>query len=371
MVARHLGVATGVAQLGAELGLHVVDAVHEMHGRIASFSLPFGAAQVSARPVYAAVRAGFHLAHASFGTVGRLLPTADRTEEAGLLQLRSVVNGVFGHRLAQTGNPLALPMTLHRADEERPSGDAPALLFLHGLCANETIWQRGAHPGFVGSAKAAGFDVAYLRYNSGSRISQNGAALSQLLERGADTGPLWLIGHSMGGLVARSALHQALATGMRWPDRVRALVTLGAPHDGAALERIGNHANRLLRLLPYTAPLSRLGNLRSDGIRDLRHGNLLETDWCGVRDPDHLHDPRQPQPLASGIRHVFVAATRSPTTSGPPARLANDKLVSVSSALALAHLGGADAERHVLPGLDHMGLLASRRVHALLEALLA
>jgi pimeloyl-ACP methyl ester carboxylesterase len=373
MVARHMGLAAGLAQLGVDLGLHVVDAVHEMHGSIASIQLPFGAPRPSllpARPIYAAVRAGFHLAHASIGSVGRLLPPGDREEQTYLLSVRSAVNGVFGQRLAETGNPLALPMTLQRPRPASGCAGAPTLLFLHGLCMNDLAWQRGAHPEFVAKARTRGRDVAYLRYNTGLRISRNGAELAQLIEREPGDGPLWLIGHSMGGLVACSALHQAREAGRRWPERVRALVTLGAPHDGAALERIGNHANRLLRVSPYTAPLSRLGNLRSDGIRDLRHGNLLEADWKAVADPDHLHDPRAPLPLASGIAHVFVAATRSAAAVAPYVRLSDDRLVSVPSALALARNGDAPAERHVLAGLDHMGLLASRRVHALLEPLL-
>lgn len=369
MVARHLGLATGIAQLGIDLGLHVVDVVHEVHGSVASVQLPFGArrpARLPVPPIYAAIRGGFTLARASVGQLGRLLPAADRDDPAGLLQVRSVANGVFGQRLAETGNPLALPMTLHAAGG---SLHAPRILFLHGLCMNESGWQRGAHPAFADEKRRQGFDVAYLRYNSGLRISRNGASLARILEDDAASGPLWLVGHSMGGLVARSALHQARESGLRWPSRVQALVTLGAPHDGAGLERLGNHANRLLRVSPYTAPFSRLGNLRSDGIRDLRHGNLLDADWCAVDDPDHAHDPRRPLPPASGIHHVFVAATRSGTAEAPPARLRDDLLVSVPSALAHGHLRGAAVERHVLPGLDHMGLLGSRRVHDVLDRL--
>jgi pimeloyl-ACP methyl ester carboxylesterase len=369
VVTRHISLATGLAQLGVDLGLHVVDVVHEMHGSIASVQLPFGTARPAstpARPVYAAIRSGFRLANASIGSLGRLLPAPDA---AHLLRIRSAANGVFGQRLAETGNPLALPMTLERPHPATGDAEAPRLLFVHGLCMSEDAWQRGAHAAFVDEARRQGREVSYLRYNSGLRISRNGADLARLLEADAARGPLWLVGHSMGGLVARSALHQALAAGMRWPDRVRGLVTLGAPHDGAALERIGNHANRLLGVSPYTKPLSRLGNLRSDGIRDLRHGNLLQEDWDGVDDPDHPHDLRRRLPLAAGIRHLFVAATRSPAAESQQAALRDDLLVSVPSALAYAHLGQEPAERHVLAGLDHMGLLGSRRVYALLASL--
>lgn len=373
MVARHIGLAAGLAQLGIDLGLHVVDVVHEVHGSIASAQLPLGSVR-SARPparwAYAAIRGGFQLAHASIGSLGRLLSPADGIDVARTLRLRSAANGVFGQRLAETRNPLALPMSFERPYGRSDATDAPTLLFLHGLCMGEIGWQRGAHVDFAAGARAQGCDVVYLRYNSGLRVSRNAGELARLLEAEPGGGPLWLVGHSMGGLVARSALHQALSAGMQWPGRVRALVTLGAPHDGAALERIGSHANRLLRVSPYTAPFSRLGNLRSDGIRDLRHGNLLEEDWRGVDDPDHPHDLRRPLPLAEGVRHLFVAATRSPAAEAQVESLRDDRLVSVPSALAYAHLRHAPAERHVLAGLDHMGLLASRRVYELLGSLL-
>ena len=60
-----------------------------------------------------------------------------------------------------------------------------------------------------------------------------------------------LVTHSMGGLVARSALHQAVQNGQDWPCRVGKLVFLGTPHQGAPLERSGQRLNILLWLRFY------------------------------------------------------------------------------------------------------------------------
>ena len=49
-----------------------------------------------------------------------------------------------------------------------------------------------------------------------------------------------IIGHSMGGLVARSACHHGLAAGPTWPKVLRKLVFLGTPHHGSPLERGGH-----------------------------------------------------------------------------------------------------------------------------------
>ncbi|WP_371827533.1 hypothetical protein [Amycolatopsis sp. WQ 127309] len=46
-----------------------------------------------------------------------------------------------------------------------------------------------------------------------------------------------LIGHSMGGLVARSALYQAQEQLVSWLPRVTGLVCLSTPRNGAPSER--------------------------------------------------------------------------------------------------------------------------------------
>jgi hypothetical protein len=37
----------------------------------------------------------------------------------------------------------------------------------------------------------------------------------------------------------------------------------------------------ILGVSAYTAPLARLGKIRSAGITDLRYGNLVDEDWAG------------------------------------------------------------------------------------------
>ena len=75
-----------------------------------------------------------------------------------------------------------------------------------------------------------------------------------------------LLGHSMGGLIARSACHYGLIEKRDWLGRVSTLITLGTPHHGAPLERIGNKVDHLLAISPYSVPFTRLGKLRSAGI---------------------------------------------------------------------------------------------------------
>ena len=165
-------------------------------------------------------------------------PPASPSSEA----LLAALNGVFGDYLAATDNPLAIAMHLRLPQQPGPR----PLLLLHGLCMNERPWQRG---GFVERIEALGYSPILLRYNSGLHISENGRRLAALLEQALRGWPtpiqdLTLIGHSMGGLLARSAVHHG--AGMAWPRRLSRLITLGAPHLGAPLEQ-GGQALQLLQ----------------------------------------------------------------------------------------------------------------------------
>ena len=172
-------------------------------------------------------------------------------------------------------------------------------------------------------------------YNSGLHVSINGRAFSDLLERLVAEWPvpveeLVLLGHSMGGLVSRSACQSALAAGQGWPRKLRHMLFLGTPHHGAPLERGGNWIDLLLGLSPYSGPLARLGKIRSAGVTDLRFGNVRDEDWGGRDRFEHGQDRRRPSPLPEGVRCHAIAATSAEAAG---AALPGDGLVPVDSAL--------------------------------------
>jgi pimeloyl-ACP methyl ester carboxylesterase len=178
---------------------------------------------------------------------------------------------------------------------------------------------------------------------------------------------LVIVGHSMGGLITRSACHYAGRAGHRWLSLLKKLIFLGTPHHGAPLERAGNWVEILMGISPYTAPLARLGRIRSAGIKDLRYGNILDEDWEGQRD-DHAHDPRRFVPLPAEVQCFAIAATRRAKSAGPSKRLPGDGLVPVKSALgqhenpALA-LSIPKSRQFTVQGLNHFDLRTSREVH--------
>jgi pimeloyl-ACP methyl ester carboxylesterase len=208
---------------------------------------------------------------------------------------------------------------------------------VHGLCMSEASWTRQGHDHGRSLARDLAADVVYLRYNTGRHISTNGAELAALLDALAEAWPvplreLVIVGHSMGGLVARSACLAAERQGLAWRDRLTRLVCLGTPHHGAALERGGHVVDMVLGLSPYMAPFARLGQARSAGITDLRFGNLQAADWQG-RDPrEQRRDDRVPTPLPHGVGVYLLAATTAEQPRGLRHSLIGDGLVSLASA---------------------------------------
>jgi pimeloyl-ACP methyl ester carboxylesterase len=275
--------------------------------------------------------------------------------------------------LRQGGQTLPLvPAALKAQLGEQAS---PHLLLLaHGLCMNDTQWRRSGHDHGEVLAQALGCTPVYLRYNSGLHTSTNGHQLALLLERLVAAWPvplerITIVGHSMGGLVARSAVQVAREAGQRWPGLLRELVFLGTPHHGAPLERAGHGVDLLLALSPHTAPFARLGKIRSAGITDLRHGHVLDADWEGRDRFESPDDHRVPLPLPEGVACFAVAATLAGQRGLLADRLTGDGLVPLHSALGqhedpARRLVFAKGSQHIVYRTGHLDLLSSDKVVA-------
>jgi pimeloyl-ACP methyl ester carboxylesterase len=216
----------------------------------------------------------------------------------------AIINGLVGDRLHAEGSELQEPMAVRAGGHmvapdgagfgaAFPAATARVVVFLHGLMETEWAWELGSRESYGARlARDLGATPVFVRYNTGRHISDNGRSLADLLAAleahwPVEVEELSLVGHSMGGLICRSAAHQAAAAGATWPRRVRHVVSLGSPHIGGPLEQGVHYLSAGLARFPETAPVARFLRRRSAGIRDLRHGSLVGEDR---RDRDKLRE---------------------------------------------------------------------------------
>ena len=296
----------------------------------------------------------------------------------------AVLNGVMGDHLVATGNPLALEASLRVAGRPLPLGDqalpptlasaSPWLLVqVHGLCMNDLQWRHRGHDHGEHLAAELGYTPINLHYNSGMSIASNGRAFSLLLQQLIESWPVpierfAIVGHSMGGLVARAAILDATRQSRTWVEQLDRIVFLGTPHQGAPLERAGTLLQAALGLTPVTAPFMRLGQLRSAGIQDLRHGSI---------DDGHPRDIPSSRQLPANVRAYAVAAsTQAATPTRTGRTLRGDGLVPIESALGehrdprLA-LRIPSSRKRVVERTGHLELLSSPVVYQHLRRWLA
>jgi pimeloyl-ACP methyl ester carboxylesterase len=291
----------------------------------------------------------------------------------------AAVNGIYGDQLTSRGNGFALTMQIRRHGQPValsaeaiakafPAATGRIVVFLHGWCLTERSWWRrprtgeSRRPYGTRLRSERGFTPVYLRYNTGLHISQNGQALADLLN---ELHTLWprpvneivLVGHSMGGLVVRSACHHGLQHEQPWTGAVRHVVCLGSPHLGADLEKGVNIASWALARLPETRGLAYFLNARSAGVKDLRFGALLDEDWRDCDPDEFLQDRCHEVPFLPNAVYHFVATSAAPRAVG---LLIGDSLVRPRSAAGRGRsrqIPFEPAHGLTLTGLHHFDLL--------------
>ena len=388
----------GLGRLAADGAAGVTGLVEEMHMAVLDTPGLAPVAQVLtggiARLVYRGVGGAFRLTGKGIGAGAALVGAGpdDRPTSRGRAIALAALNGVVGDHLAETANPLALPLRFRRDGrpltlesqalaESFPDATGKLAVLVHGLCMTDLQWTRQNHDHGAALCRDLGYTPVYLSYNSGLHVSVNGSAFAAALEAlvaawPAEVEDFVIVGHSMGGLVARSACLVAEDASHAWRSKLKKLVFLGTPHHGAPLERIGNWVDIAIGKTPYAAAFGRLGKMRSAGVTDLRYGALLDEDWQGrdrfAREPNS----RRPVPLPDGVACYAIAATAANSPGDLKDRVLGDGLVPVMSALgrhrdSARDLHFASDRQWVARATGHLDLLSRRDVYERIAGWLA
>jgi PGAP1-like protein len=383
------GIATQAREVHESIAVRVFGAlgpsaapVREIHNRVAA-----GAYAAASALTGELVKGG-----AAMASLARPddAPSLTEAPRGGLAV--GAINGMWGDRLHRDRSALATPMAVRVRGRDValdagslratfPQATPRLAVFIHGLCETEDAWRLRAARSVPYAERLSaelGYTPILVRYNSGLHISHNGRALAALLDTLTEHWPVEvaevaLIGHSMGGLVARGACHYAAAGS--WRERVRHVFMLGTPHKGAPLELGANAvchaAGRVPELRPFAAPI----RVRSVGVKDLAYGYVIDADWEG-HDPDAFRtNTGTDVPFLETATHYFVSASLSREPDAPVGRMLGDLLVLRPSAWSQ----GGRGERLQFPvqqyahvgGATHFDLLNHPAVYAQIHRWLA
>ena len=374
----------------ADTVLHVEQVHRAVAGRTFALTAPVSLParvihDVIASGVYTLIRetglAAGLVASQLVGAAGGSVSPAGSTPRSNLAL--AVLNATVGDELADQGSPLAIAMAVRcvRADVVPrraslevafPEATPKVAVFLHGLGENEESWRLHADRHGLGTestygsrlAEDFGYTPVYLRYNTGLHISENGQYLTALLDDVVAAWPtpvteLILVGHSMGGLVSRSACHYAHQVDHSWVSKLRHVFYLGTPHLGAGLEQWVSRLSGVFGKLDESRPLASILDRRSAGIKDLSAGYLLDDHWRN----EGLGSKRETDdvPLIPWANHYAISATVTASLDHPLGRWMGDFLVQPDSARGQSRDGGhmpfpVEHTRH-FGGLHHFNLL--------------
>ena len=303
-------------------------------------------------------------------------PPAASWSERGI----SVLNGVVGDYLDRNRNGLAIPMafvqdmqplalTASALRAAQPSLTGKLVVLVHGWCCNEDVWRsrKDGETYAIRLQRDRGYTPFAVRYNSGMPIADNGAAFASLLTTLADVYPrpiddIVLIGHSMGGLVIRSACQFGAEANATWLSRIRHIFYLGTPHDGADLERFAQGATVAMTSSrnPITRLLGRMLDVRSAGVRDLHDGETK----AGAGS----EGTQAPLPWLATARHHRLVGTLTSNPEDAVSKTFGDGLVRVPAGPEGTPPGEMHPDVAVFPGIHHMQLARDPALYAAILA---
>jgi pimeloyl-ACP methyl ester carboxylesterase len=330
----------GLTKLVIQATKGTTDLVETMHSTIEQGHLAMGeshAAKTSGITglIYKSIRGGAQLVGTSLDyAMQQVIPLLNdelipsKNKDVFL----SILNGVYGDQLLLTDNELTLDMQFfyqsQAIDDQLCSAlKSPSkkiMLFIHGLCMSHHCWKSNDKNLSSSMADTLGFTPIYLNYNTGRTIADNGQQLARQLEQLIDSWPvsvsqITMVGHSMGGLIARSAHYYGEQYHCRWIDLNKKMASIGTPHAGAPLEKIACQLEKLMQLSPYATPFIRLTKMRSQGIENLRYSEITDTGDKFL-------------PLPTAVEYFALAATLNKRERFTAENFLGDGLVTPDSA---------------------------------------
>ena len=250
------------------------------------------------------------------------------------------------------------------------SKKSKAVLMIPGLFCDERVWRDKVkpdgsyYPGISTVLDELGLYPVYLRFNPGLHISSNGKYLLSAIKKWISFSkkPFSVISYSQGGLVLRSALYYSTKENIDLRNSISDIHLISTPNGGSYLEKLGYWAGLLVEKAapPPFHYIGVVGNLRSDGIKDLSHGVIRDDDWKDTSQINRYLRAHYHGELDSF--RVFEYYSVLSDLQNPISNWFGDGIIEKASLSSLTKIleercGGFQSK--VYPGFNHFSLMES------------
>lgn len=300
-------------------------------------------------------------------------------------RLVPVLNGLMGDEFEENNDLLAIKMSFRYSNQDVAVHELSTYydfkqfggkvnVLIHGLMGDEYMWkkEKPKQKNKIGDwlENNSFANNLYLRYNTGLHISENGRALSDLLEKfttqyGDEITQINLIGHSMGGLLIRSAGYYADIQRQNWIAKLKNVFLIGVPNEGSYLAQIGFFVKHVFRKIDISHDdyIARLMDVRSNGIKDLSFAYLTDEDWLDKDSEDIDKHPVTKVRLIPKVKYYLIGGVIGKKNDIVHKYL-GDGLVGSTSALnrQVQSENSDNIESIIFEKENHMSLLASEQV---------
>jgi hypothetical protein len=299
------------------------------------------------------------------------------------------LNGTIGDKLEEQNSKRAIQMSFRKnnsdisidelyLEDDLGRSNGELVIFVHGLMADEVLWiepSRGNKGYGVLLQEEKCKTVLYVRYNTGRHISQNGRSLSNLIERlylkyGDKIKSTTIIAHSMGGLVTRSSCYYGNIQNQKWISTVKKIYLIGVPNDGAFLEKLGHLTTFILRKIWnfQTKLIANIADERSNGIKDLRWGFMVDEDWQSPNSNDLIGVTRVNLPPLEGVKYYIIVGTLTENENNVVSQYFGDGLVGKKSASGEIFSTADSLQKdflvfRIFSKINHISLLTSSTIY--------
>ncbi|NJO90109.1 MAG: hypothetical protein HC831_15050 [Chloroflexia bacterium] len=251
------------------------------------------------------------------------------------------------------------------------------ILVIHGLMCDESVWLSEPTDKIqrlgTRTENEEKANVLYIRYNTGLHISENGRKFSNLIQKFVDTYPavkeLVIFSHSMGGLVTRSAGYYADIQKQEWTKLLKKVFLIGVPNEGSYLAKVAYMTQYFFRKIDISEKdsIAKFFDVRSNGIKDLSFGYLVDEDWQNAKDGNEKNiETTKVYPLQNVDYYLIAGTVADENKRSHIFTFFGDGLVEKDSALSSLftnnNLKSGKVEMKLFVGETHVSLLESEKV---------